>query len=62
MGETGKGNQEYTNHDEHWVMYRKAEPLYYTPETNIILYDDYTGIKTKNLKKMAITLPALTTL
>lgn len=43
-------------------MYRKAEPLYYTPETNIILYDDYTGIKTKNLKKMAITLPALTTL
>ena len=30
--------------DEHWVLYGSAESLYCTPETNITLYVNYTGI------------------
>ena len=41
MGEIGEGD-----HDEHWVMYGSVESLYCTPETNITLYVNYTGIKT----------------
>ena len=37
-------------HDEHWVIYEIVESLYCTPETNIILYVNYTGIKIKYLK------------
>ena len=36
--------KKYTYHDEHRVMYRIVESLYYTPETNITLYVNYTGI------------------
>ena len=35
----------YTYHDEHWVMYRIVESLYCTPETNITLNVNYTGIE-----------------
>ena len=42
---------EYTYHDEHWEMYRIVESLYCTPETNITLYVNCTGIKIKNLIK-----------
>ena len=34
-------------------MYR-IESLYRTPETNITLYGNYTGIKIKNLKKKCV--------
>ena len=50
--EIGEGDYEYTFHDEHWVMYRIVESLYYTCETNITLYINYTGIeKTNSLNK-----------
>ena len=32
-------------------MYRIVESLYYTPETNMTLYFNYTGIKLKKKKK-----------
>ena len=35
-------------------MYRTAESLYCTPETNISLNVNYTGIKMKNLIKKKI--------
>ena len=36
---------EYTYLDEHWIIYGTVESLYCTPETNIMLYFNYTGIK-----------------
>ena len=45
MGEIDKGNEEYTYCDEHWVMYKIAESLYCTPETNITLYVNCSSIK-----------------
>ena len=39
---------EYTS-NEPWVMYRITESLYCTPETNIIPYVNYIGIKIKKL-------------
>ena len=41
--EIGEGDNEYTSSDDHWVMYRIVELLYWTPE--ITLYVNYTGIK-----------------
>lgn len=35
MSERDKGDQEYTYHDKHWVVYRIGGSLYYTSETNI---------------------------
>lgn len=32
-------------HDEYWVMYGRVESLYYTPETNVTLCVNYSGIK-----------------
>ena len=44
-GEIGEEDQEYTQHHEHWVMYKIDESLYWTPETNItFIYVNYTGI------------------
>ena len=43
--------KEYLHHDEHWVMYRIVKSLYCTPETNVTLHINYTGIKIKNKKK-----------
>lgn len=37
--------KERTCHDDHWVMFGSAESLYCTPETNITLPVNYTGIK-----------------
>lgn len=37
--------------DERRVMYGSGESLYCTPETNITLYANYTGIKTKKFLK-----------
>ena len=34
----------YSYHDEHWVKYEIVESLYCTPETNITVYVNYTGI------------------
>ena len=45
MGEIVGGDQEYTNLDEHWVICGTAESPFYMPETIIILYINYTGIK-----------------
>lgn len=53
MGEIGEVEQEYTYYDEHWVVYR-IESLYCSPETNITLYDNYTGIKIFNKKRYKI--------
>ena len=39
-----------STYGEHWVMYRIAESLYYTSETNITLYANYTEVKI-NFKK-----------
>ena len=48
----GEGDQECTHCNEHWVMYRAAESLTRTSETNIALYVNYTGIlKNINRKK-----------
>lgn len=33
MGEIGDRDEEYTYRDEHWVMPRAKELLYFTPET-----------------------------
>ena len=41
------GVKEYTYRDEHWVMYGIVESLHCTPETNVTLYVNYTGIKIK---------------
>ena len=43
--------KEYTDSDEHWVMYRIAELPHHIPETSIILYINYIGIKMENLLK-----------
>ena len=45
MGEVGDGDKEYIYCDEHWIVYRTVETLHCTPETNITLYVNYTGIK-----------------
>ena len=45
MGEMGGGDWEYAYCDEHGIMQGSAESLYCTPETNITLYVNYTGIK-----------------
>ena len=45
MGEIGEGNKVYTYLDEHLVTYRMVESPYCTPETNLILYVNYTIIK-----------------
>lgn len=34
-------------------MYRTAESLYRTPDTNITMYANYTGILKKNLNKLS---------
>ena len=39
--------EECACHAEHQVMHRVGESLYCTPETNITLHDNYTGIKVK---------------
>ena len=39
--------KEYNCHDDHWVMYGIVESLYCTPETNITLFINYTGVKIK---------------
>jgi len=39
------GIKEGTCRDKHWEMYGNVELLYCTPETNITLYVNYTGIK-----------------
>ena len=52
MGEVGERDEEYTYHHEHWVMlYRIVESPYCTPETNITLCVNYSGIKIKHLIK-----------
>ena len=38
------GNKECPYCDEHWVLNGNVESLYCTPETNIKLYVNYTGI------------------
>ena len=38
LGELGEGDSERTYGDEHRVMYRIAEWLYYTLETNMMPY------------------------
>ena len=45
------GINEYTYHDEHQVIYRIVESLHCTPETNITLYVNYTGIFLLEKKK-----------
>lgn len=48
MGGWGKpvtGMKGALNRDEHGVMYRRADSWYCTPETNMTLYADCTGIK-----------------
>lgn len=35
--------------------YTRHKSLYYTPETNMILYANYTGIEIKNLMKKVRT-------
>ena len=49
MGKIDKGNQKYTYHDEHQIMYRIVESPYCTPEINITLYVNYPGIKIKKI-------------
>ena len=46
------GIKEYSYHGEHWAMYKIVKSLYCTPENNITLYVNYTGIKIKNLIKL----------
>ena len=41
------GIKAYTHHDEHLVMYEIVETLSCTPETNITLYVNDTGIEIK---------------
>ena len=36
---------------EHWVLYGSVESLYCTPETNVTLHVNCTGIKIKNVIK-----------
>ena len=48
MGEIDEGGQEYLS-CEHWEMYRIVESLYCTPDINIILWVNYTGVKIKNM-------------
>lgn len=43
MGEISEGDQECTC-DEHWVLYGTAEALHCTPETNVTLDVNQTGI------------------
>ena len=38
-------NQTYCG--DHFTIYTNIKSLYYTPETNIILYANYTSIKNK---------------
>lgn len=45
-------NDNYTDHDEHFVMHTVVKALCCTPETNMILYVNYTSIRNKNLKIM----------
>ena len=46
MGGIGEGDDyKCTYCNKHWVLYRIAEPLYCTPETNLTLYVDYIRIK-----------------
>ena len=47
MGEIRVGDLKYTYLDEHWVICRIAESLYFTPDNNLTLYVNYTGIKIK---------------
>ena len=37
MDEIGEGGQGHTYRDEHWIMYRIVESLYWAPDTNITL-------------------------
>ena len=37
----------YTYYGEHFIMYVNVESLYYTPETNVILHNNYSSIKSK---------------
>ena len=41
--------EKYSCHDDHWVMDGIVGSLYCTPEMNITLYVNYSGIKGKNL-------------
>jgi len=36
---------DYTYSSEHWVVYRIVKSVCCTPETNIILYVNYTSVK-----------------
>ena len=40
-------NSYWTGHGDHFVMYLTAESVCCTPETNLILYVNYTSIKIK---------------
>ena len=48
MDEINEEYQEYIYLDEHLVRYGIVESLYCTPEMDIILYVNDTGIKSKN--------------
>ena len=52
------GIKEGTNGDEHQVMYRIIKSLYCTPESNITLNVNYTGIKIEYIY-IYIKLPSL---
>ena len=45
MRETGEWDEGYPYREEHQVTYRIVESQYGTPETNITLYVNNTGIK-----------------
>ena len=47
------GIKEYTRDDEHWLMYRSAESLNWTPETTITLYVNWN--LNKNFKTFLFT-------
>ena len=57
VGEIGDGD--YRVRLLWWTLklYTIVESLYCTPETNIALYVNYTGIKRKNLKKRPPVIP-----
>lgn len=44
----GVETEQCTCQDEHWEMYGITESLHCTPETNVALYVDYTGIRIKS--------------
>ena len=44
-------NISQTYHSDHFVIYTNIKSLYSTPETNIMLYVNYTSMKNLEMKK-----------